>query len=101
MCWEIVGLNDEFVTCAGTRVSCGVEALEPEDTAKAVAGEDARGPRTTMRGSNTDCVQAVVSWFGVFDLTTIQAQARGTSTLSRETADAPEWRLVICRVQDC
>src|SRR5262249_39824522 len=76
-------------------VSCGVKALEPEAAM-------ATGPtKTVAPAPSTDCVQAVVTWFGVFDFSTIQAQARETSKLSRETPDAPEWRLVGCFASEC
>lgn len=68
-------------------VSCGVTALEP------------KGATSTTKVS--DCVQAVVSWYGVFDFATFQAQALETSTLSRATPDAPEWRLLRCFANEC
>ena len=68
-------------------VSCGATALEP------------KGAAPTTKGS--ECVQAFVSWFGVFDFATFQAQARETSTMSRETRDAPEWRLLGCFANEC
>jgi hypothetical protein len=70
-------------------VSCGATALEPESAMTAEAAKV------------SDCVQAVVAWFGVFDMVTIQQQAREVSTLSRDTADAPEWRLLGCFASAC
>jgi acetyl esterase/lipase len=39
--------------------------------------------------------------FGVFDMATIQAQAREAKALSRETRDAPEWQLLGCVASTC
>jgi len=49
----------------------------------------------------SDCVQAAVSWYGVFDIATIAAQARRDDTLSRDKPDAPEWRLLGCFADAC
>lgn len=60
-------------------------------------------PATNHSKANvSDCVQGAVSWYGVFDFATIAAQAReGHSRISRDTPDAPEWRLLGCFAQDC
>jgi len=65
-------------------VSCNARALEP-------------APPSNV----SDCVQAAVSWYGVFDLSTIAAQARKDKALSRDAADAPEWRLLGCFARKC
>ena len=70
-------------------VSCGATGLEPE------------GATTPEAEKVSDCVQAIVAWFGVFDMATIQMQARGVSTMSREGREAPEWRLLGCYASEC
>ncbi|WP_051670863.1 alpha/beta hydrolase [Bryobacter aggregatus] len=49
----------------------------------------------------SDCVQGSVVWSGVFDMATIAVQARAAKALSRDTADAPEWRLLGCFAGQC
>ena len=49
----------------------------------------------------SDCVQGAVAWFGLFDLATLQEQAREVKALSRDDADAPEWRLLGCFAAAC
>lgn len=49
----------------------------------------------------SECVQGAVAWFGVFDMTTIQAQAREVHALSRDERDAPEWRFLGCFSTQC
>ncbi|MBS0275041.1 MAG: alpha/beta hydrolase [Proteobacteria bacterium] len=72
--------------------SCGAMNLEPPPSIAA-------GPSSA---NVSDCVQGAVSWYGVFDFSTIAAQAReGHSRISRDRADAPEWRLLGCFAPDC
>jgi acetyl esterase/lipase len=70
-------------------LSCGAEALSP--AAASMPGVDTR----------SDCVQGAVAWFGLFDMTTLQVQAREVKGLSRDDADAPEWRLLGCVAAAC
>jgi len=65
-------------------VTCNAKALEPAQAPDA-----------------SDCVQAGISWYGVFDLSTIAAQARKDKALSRDAAGAPEWRLLGCLARKC
>ena len=79
--------------------SCNAKALQPAQTMKSGA-PDTRAD--TVASSNaSDCVQAGVSWYGVFDISTIAAQARKEKALSRDVADAPEWRLLGCFASRC
>jgi len=76
-------------------VSCGAQPLEPRPL-----------PAATAATSNSDvdvsdCVQGSVAWSGVFDLATIQVQARQDGAASRDLADAPEWRLLGCFAAQC
>lgn len=55
-------------------VSCGVAALEPGARAEAKKG-NVETVATTVAGADaaSDCVQAVVSWFGIYDFTALRA----------------------------
>jgi acetyl esterase/lipase len=77
-------------------VSCGARALEPKETPNIFG---ITSEVTSSRAS--DCVQAGIAWYGVFDMASIQAQAREAHALSRDEADAPEWRLLGCFAAQC
>jgi acetyl esterase/lipase len=77
-------------------VSCGSRLLEPQEPSNIF---NLVSDVTTKRAS--DCVQGAVSWYGVFDMTTIQQQAREVHALSRDERDAPEWRLLGCFAIQC
>jgi acetyl esterase/lipase len=79
-----------------TAVSCGVAALEPKQI-RNIFGVTSEV--TTPKAS--DCVQGAVTWYGVFNMTTIQEQARQAHALSRDERDAPEWRLLGCFASQC
>jgi len=76
-------------------VSCGAAALSPTRTAPA------SGPLDVTVATVSDCVQGAVAWFGLFDMATIQEQAQEVNALSRDDADAPEWRLLGCFAASC
>jgi acetyl esterase/lipase len=77
-------------------VSCGVDLLEPRES------KNLFGLIADVTSKNaSDCVQGSVAWFGVFDMTTIQSQAREVHALSRDERDAPEWRLLGCFATQC
>ena len=46
-------------------------------------------------------MQGAVAWFGLFNIATLQEQAREVKGLSRDDADAPEWRLLGCFAAAC
>ena len=77
-------------------VSCGAARLEPREVPNIFG---ISSPVTSRRPS--DCVQASIAWFGVFDMTTIQQQARDARALSRDDRDAPEWLLLGCFAAAC
>jgi acetyl esterase/lipase len=77
-------------------VSCGADLLEPKEPTNIF---NLVSDVTTKNAS--DCVQGGIAWFGVFDMTTIQAQAREVRALSRDERDAPEWRLLGCFATQC
>jgi acetyl esterase/lipase len=79
-----------------TAVSCGSRYLEPKEPSNPF------GYVSDVTSKNaSDCVQGGIAWFGVFDMTTIQAQAREVRALSRDERDAPEWRLLGCFATQC
>ena len=77
-------------------VSCGTSQLEPKEPSNIF---NLVSEVTSTQAS--DCVQGGIAWFGVFDMTTIQAQAREAHALSRDERDAPEWRLLGCFATQC
>ena len=77
-------------------VSCGAAALEPREVRNMFG---VTSEVTSRRAS--DCVQGGVTWYGVFDMATIQQQARDAHALSRDDRDAPEWRLLGCFATEC
>jgi acetyl esterase/lipase len=81
-------------------VSCNAQHLEPAQT---FTFAFANTPPYVLPSSEiSDCVQGGVAWFGVFDFATIAAQAReGKSPISRDVADAPEWRILGCFAKEC
>src|SRR5205814_2190200 len=78
-----------------TATSCDVAALEPQDPV-AVPG---RPPRSSP--AESDCVQAAITWYGVFDFQTL-AQQRSSDSLNApvggETAEA---RYLGCQISTC
>ena len=81
-------------------VSCNAQQLEPAQT---LTFAFANTPPYVLPSSEiSDCVQGGVTWFGMFDFATIAAQAReGKSPISRDVADAPEWRMLGCFAKEC
>jgi acetyl esterase/lipase len=81
-------------------VSCDAQHLEPPQT---FTFAFANTPPYVLPSSEiSDCVQGGVTWFGVFDFATIAAQAReGKGLISRDVADAPEWRMLGCFAKEC
>jgi acetyl esterase/lipase len=64
--------------------------------------EAASGPGAPAALAGSDCVQGAVSWYGLYDFATLTEQARnGGSDISRDTPDAPEWRLLGCFQESC
>ncbi len=80
-------------------VSCGAQTLEP---AQAIQIAFPNTPPDVVTSPKiSDCVQGGVSWYGVFDIATIAAQPRQEKAMSRDVADAPEWRLLGCFATEC
>ncbi len=87
-------------------VSCGAAALEPKRDAEpgrpgAPDTPDTPDTRSNPIATVSDCVQGCVSWYGVFDLATITAQAAKSGALSRTDPEAPEWQLLGCFGETC
>lgn len=76
-------------------VSCNAADLEPKQTGKAYAAVPV-ADSVTSSSNVSDCVQGAVTWFGVFDMATIDDQAKEDKAMSRDAADAPEWQLLGC-----
>jgi hypothetical protein len=80
-------------------VSCNAQALEPVQTNKSAAPDTRAG---TISSSNvSDCVRGGVTWYGVFDMATIATHAGQDKAMSRDVADAPEWRMLGCFAHHC
>ncbi|WP_404476727.1 alpha/beta hydrolase fold domain-containing protein [Novosphingobium sp. BL-52-GroH] len=79
-------------------VSCGVKALDPVFTAYVPKG--ATPPQNPLAGYS-NCVQAAVAWYGVFDFNTLKAQAipGGDANFDEPTSAAS--RYLGCAVQEC
>lgn len=49
----------------------------------------------------SECVQAAVAWYGVFDMATIPEQAARSGGMSRDDPRTPEWLLMGCFKDKC
>jgi acetyl esterase/lipase len=78
-------------------VSCNAQHLEPAQTSK-IANTP---PDVVTSPKISDCVQGGVAWYGVFDIATIADHAREDGAMSRDVADAPEWRMLGCFEKGC
>jgi len=72
----------QLAALAGT--SCGVAALEPPGPAAAQRpepGAAAAGsaPSAASPPAESDCVQAVIAWYGIFDFSTLSGQSGGNT----------------------
>jgi acetyl esterase/lipase len=79
--------------------SCNVPSLAPVQI-RATYSPDAASDSLSSE-SVSDCVQGAVAWYGVFDFSTISAQAKTRNAMSREVPTAPEWRLLGCFASEC
>lgn len=80
-------------------VSCGVAMLEPKQPGRSSATGTKADSVTSS--SVSDCVQAGVAWYGVFNMATIAAQSKQSKAMSRSTPQAPEWQLLGCFDKQC
>jgi acetyl esterase/lipase len=66
-------------------VSCHVPLLEP----------------VTKDNKISDCVQGAVTWYGVFDITTMATQARAENGSWRNVRESPEYLMLGCFASEC
>jgi acetyl esterase/lipase len=69
--------------------SCGVAELEPE------AADPSAGV------VESDCVQAAVTWYGIFDFSTLAAQRDPNSTVIPGRANSADTRYLGCKISSC
>jgi acetyl esterase/lipase len=77
--------------------TCGVQALEPVPPSPAPGGAPAK-PRPEDRES--DCVQGVITWYGIFDFATLLSQSGAASQQMGAAGSAPSQYLG-CALSDC
>ena len=87
-----------------TATSCGVAELEPE-VRPAWAGEVPRGTPGAVQAAGaqpeSDCVQAAVTWYGIFDFSTLASQRDPGSTALTDRPDSADARFLGCRISAC
>ena len=69
-----------------TATSCGVKELEPVASTAPI---------------ESDCVQGAVTWYGVFDFSTLAAQKGSNATAALGGADSADTRYLGCKISDC
>jgi acetyl esterase/lipase len=80
-----------------TATSCGAQALEPVAPSPPPGGAPAK-PRLEDRES--DCVQGVITWYGIFDFATIASQAGAAGQQMGLEGSAPSQYLG-CALSSC
>ncbi|AGT07782.1 alpha/beta hydrolase [Paracoccus aminophilus] len=105
--FAVWGLSAGGQLAAVAATTCGLSELQPTGQylpelppPPPQASTDAT-PAPGTRVSNHDCVQAAIGWYGVYDMSTLTAQARLAGAMSREDPGAPEWRLLGCMGEGC
>jgi acetyl esterase/lipase len=85
-----------------TATSCGAAALEPP-AAPAYSGEPPGPPPGTTPAAppESDCVQAAVTWYGIFDFSTLASQRDPGSTALRDSPDSADSKYLGCQVSKC
>ena len=85
-----------------TATSCGVAALEPVAPAAPIAEPPRLAPASAPAGPlESDCVQAAVTWYGIFDFSTLAAQRDPNSTAFQDRVDSADARFLGCRLSVC
>ena len=79
--------------------SCGAAALRPAPAAAAPAP----GGRTVARpeDSESDCVQGLITWYGIFDFATIAAQSGSDGPQRLGSAETAPSRYLGCALSTC
>jgi acetyl esterase/lipase len=85
-----------------TATSCGVAALEPIAPAAPIAEPPRVLPASAPAGPvESDCVQAAVTWYGIFDFSTLASQRDPDSTAFQDRDDSADARFLGCRISAC
>lgn len=85
-----------------TATSCGVAALEPVAPAAPIAEPPRVAPASAAAGPlESDCVQAAVTWYGIFDFSTLASQRDPNSTAFQDRDDSADARFLGCRLSMC
>jgi acetyl esterase/lipase len=94
----------QLAALAGT--ACGVAALEPPGAAAAQRPEPgaagtavASSISATPARAESDCVQGVIAWYGIFDFAAVASEA--SSMASSADATAPPSRYLGCALGKC
>jgi acetyl esterase/lipase len=85
-----------------TATSCGASELEPVTSTAPIA----EPPRSVANAASSapaesDCVQAAVTWYGVFDFSTLAGQKGVNATPALGGADTADTRYLGCRISAC
>jgi acetyl esterase/lipase len=78
-------------------MSCGAQALEPP----AASGSGAAGANSIATTSVSDCVQGVIAWYGIFDMSTLATQSSATGPQSPAAPDSAPARYLGCALSKC
>jgi acetyl esterase/lipase len=87
-----------------TATSCGVATLEPEGPPVWAGEPGGRPPPATSNSegaAESDCVQGAVTWYGIFDFSTLAEQRDPGSTALPDRADSADARYLGCRISSC
>jgi acetyl esterase/lipase len=96
----------QLAALAGT--SCGVAALEPAGAGAAQRPEPgaaeanaAKSPAEGVGTPESDCVQAVIAWYGIFDFATLAGPAASAGGLNANDPSATPARYLGCALATC
>ncbi len=88
-----------------TAVSCGVKTLEPSLAEMQTKQTDVSHPASQQsipeEAQESDCVQGAITWYGVFDFTSITAQRAKPAGAGRPPADDAVGRFLGCGDRPC
>ncbi len=81
--------------------SCNVPELEPPVPVAADARLQVAGQPVNVARVESDCVQAAVAWYGVFDFGTLAGQREPDSALAHNERESADSRYLGCQVSAC
>jgi acetyl esterase/lipase len=87
-----------------TATTCGVAELEPSSAAAAPGEPPRASPGSPDAGAGppeSDCVQAAITWYGVFDFSTLGGQRAAHSTAAPAGGDSADARYLGCKTAEC